>query len=96
MAITITAILKAKTGKEELLREQLIKVISPSRQEAGCIEYILHASIENKNEFVFYETWQDEESLLKHIESKHYQAYRQGTEDLIESRNVYRLEKIVQ
>lgn len=95
-SITINAILKAKPGKEQLLRGELEKVIQPSRAEKGCIEYTLHESLEDKGVFVFYETWKDEESLKLHLETSHYQEYRQNTAPLIDTREVYRLQKIVQ
>jgi quinol monooxygenase YgiN len=94
MSITINAILKAKQGKEELLRSELLKVIGPSRAEEGCLNYSLHESTENNSTFVFYETWKNEESVKHHIETKHYKQYRQNTETLIEQREVYRLKMI--
>jgi quinol monooxygenase YgiN len=94
LAITINAILKAKPGKEEQLRSELLKVIGPSRAEEGCLNYSLHESTENKSTFVFYETWKDEASLKSHIESVHYNQYRQNIETLIEQRDVYRLKMI--
>ncbi|MDP4084503.1 MAG: putative quinol monooxygenase [Bacillota bacterium] len=95
-SITINAILKAKPGKEQLLREELVKVIQPSRAEKGCIEYTLHESLEDRGVFVFYETWKDEESLKFHTETDHYQEYRQNVSTLLDTREVYRLQKTVQ
>lgn len=40
--VIINAILQAKPGKEEELRSELVKVIEPSREEKGCIQYTLH------------------------------------------------------
>lgn len=94
-AITITAILKAKEGKEAALRAELEKVLAPSRAEEGCIEYTLHESLEEKEVFVFYETWENEEALQQHIQSTHYQTYRENTSDFIESRQVFKLRKTV-
>ncbi|AJY77965.1 monooxygenase [Paenibacillus beijingensis] len=94
-AISITAILQAKPGKEQLLRQELLKVVTPSRAEKGCLNYILHQSVENEAIFVFYETWKDEESINLHIETDHYKQYRHHTEALIETRQVYRLQEVV-
>lgn len=89
--IAITAVLKAKPGYENQLFDELKKVVQPSQNESGCIHYQLYESIDDQGVFVFYEVWQDEESLKKHIESDHYKAYRQQTEQLIESHNIHRL-----
>jgi quinol monooxygenase YgiN len=93
-AITITAILQAKKGKEEALFAELQKVVSPSQAEEGCIEYTLHRSLDEEGTFVFYETWANEQALQAHIESAHYQAYRNAAEGLIEKREVHKLRKV--
>jgi len=92
--IIINAILKAKQGKEAELKEELLKVIEPSRNEPGCSHYTLHESLDDKGTFVFYEGWQGEEAIKAHIESPHYIDYRKNTEQLIASREVYRLAKL--
>ncbi|WP_209369425.1 MULTISPECIES: putative quinol monooxygenase [Priestia] len=92
--IIINAILQAKPGKETFLREELVKVIAPSRAEDGCIQYTLHEDINKKNTFVFYERWKNEEALLSHLETSHYKHYRSQTEQLLESREVHRLKEI--
>ncbi|MQR97485.1 putative quinol monooxygenase [Fictibacillus phosphorivorans] len=94
MTITINAILKANPGKEESLREELIKVVQASRNEEGCISYTLHESTENPETFVFYEKWRDEDALNRHIDSQHYKAYRKNIETLVQNREVYRLNVI--
>lgn len=94
-AIAINAILRAKPGKAHELREELVKMIGPSRAEKGCIEYTLHESAEDPGIFVFYEVWKDEESLKEHIETNHYKEYRKKGELLVETREVYRLQKVV-
>jgi quinol monooxygenase YgiN len=92
--IVITAILKGKPGIENQLYEALQQVVQPSRNDSGCIKYQLHKSVDEEGVFVFYEVWRDEESLKKHIESDHYKVYRQQAEQLVESRNVYRLKML--
>ncbi|RHB49006.1 putative quinol monooxygenase [Exiguobacterium sp. AM39-5BH] len=94
MEITITAILKAQPGKKEELRQALDEVIPPSRQEEGCLAYVLHESIDAPGTFVFYEKYRDETALTQHINSAHYQAYRKRVETLLEVREVYRLYEV--
>lgn len=91
MEITITAILKAHAGKENDLRQALDEVIPPSRQEEGCLTYVLHESIDAPGTFVFYEKYRDETAFNHHINSAHYQTYRKRAETLLAVRDVYRL-----
>ncbi|MCQ9285051.1 antibiotic biosynthesis monooxygenase [Priestia aryabhattai] len=92
--IIINAILQAKPGKEEELRSELVKVIKPSREEKGCIQYTLHQDTDKAGTFVFYEKWKSQKDVEAHIETPHYQQYRQQTELLIESRAVHRLQEV--
>ncbi|MCC5893434.1 putative quinol monooxygenase [Exiguobacterium sp.] len=94
MEITITAVLTAHPGKEDDLRQALDKVIPPSRQEDGCLAYVLHESIDAPGTFVFYEKYRDEAALDHHINSPHYQAYRQAAQTLLAGRDVYRLREV--
>ena len=50
--VIINAILQAKPGKEEELRSELVKVIEPSREEKGCIQYTLHQDTDKAGTFV--------------------------------------------
>lgn len=92
--ITIIAILKARKGKEHQVWNELLKVVTPSRAEEGCLEYVLHESQEHPGQFVLYETWKDETAIHEHVASSHYREYRQAMEELLDTREVYRLSKL--
>src|SRR3569832_1488301 len=92
--ITVVAILKAREGTEQQLRNELLKVVTPSRAEEGCLAYILHENQEHPEQFVFYETWKDEIALQEHLASSHYLAYRQAVEEWLDTREVFRLSEL--
>ncbi|MGD7009336.1 putative quinol monooxygenase [Metabacillus sp. 84] len=92
--IVITAVLKAKAGRESDLEKTLKTVLRPSREEEGCIQYDLHQSTDDPNQFVLYEIWANETALNAHIDSDHYQYYRHRAEELLESREVHRLKLV--
>ena len=94
MEIVITAVLKAQPGKEDALRQTLHQVIPPSREEEGCLTYVLHESIDTPGTFVFYEKYKHAEALDDHVNSPHYQAYRKEAESLLASREVFRLHEV--
>ncbi|TCN21171.1 putative quinol monooxygenase [Mesobacillus foraminis] len=87
--IVITAVLKPKEGLQGHLLSELKKVQDASREEAGCIKYDLHQSEDLT--FVLYEVWKDEEALEHHIQSAHYQEYRNNIAELVSTREVYKL-----
>jgi quinol monooxygenase YgiN len=91
--IVITAILKPKADMEGQLLAELNKVQEASQAEAGCINYVLHQSIEDDT-FVLHETWKDKEALESHIASPHYQEYRANIADLVAKREVFKLKAL--
>lgn len=53
--LTIVARIEANPDKIELVKAELLKLIEPTLQEAGCIRYDLHQDNENPAVFIFYE-----------------------------------------
>ncbi|MEJ7608340.1 MAG: putative quinol monooxygenase [Bryobacteraceae bacterium] len=74
--VSVVAEMVAKPGKEEELRAELLKMLQATRKEAGCIQYDLHAHIDQPGRFVFYENWATVEALERHSKSDHIQAFR--------------------
>ena len=60
--------LKAKQGKEDELRRDLVSVVEPSRQEEGCLRYELFEDRDDPGRFVFVEHWASLEAQTKHHE----------------------------
>ncbi|MFC1233813.1 putative quinol monooxygenase [Vibrio sp. F74] len=82
--LTILAKIEAKPGQSEFVKQEVLKLVEPSRQDEGCIEYRLQADNNNDGLFVMFEMWQSPEMLKKHIETEHFQAFVKNTEGKIE------------
>lgn len=68
--------LKAKSGRENDLRDDLIAVVEPSRAEEGSIRYELFEDNKEPGLFVFVEHWASEMLRNKHHnEGKHIQHF---------------------
>jgi quinol monooxygenase YgiN len=72
--VVVIARIRAKPGMENVVREELMGLLEPTRKEAGCINYNLHQSAENPGHFLFHETWGSKDALDRHLESSHIQA----------------------
>ncbi len=72
--ITVVAAFQAKPGKENELRAALVGLVAPTRAEAGCINYDLHASPEDPAKFLFYENWASKAALDAHLQNAHVQV----------------------
>jgi quinol monooxygenase YgiN len=57
---------------------------APTHQEAGCVYYELHQSLENPREFVFYENWTSAAHLDAHLKTPHVQAAFQLAPEILD------------
>jgi quinol monooxygenase YgiN len=80
--LTVVAILKAKPGKEAVLREELLNLIPITRKEPGCINYDLHVSTDNPAHFMFHENWTSKQNLDDHLARPHLTALAAKADEL--------------
>jgi quinol monooxygenase YgiN len=73
--ITVVARLKAGPGKEGTLRQELLALIPPTRQEPGCLNYDLHQAADDPACFLFHENWTSKQHLDDHLARPHLQAF---------------------
>jgi len=73
-ALTVVATFVARPGKESELRAALTSLVAPTRQEAGCLNYDLHAATDNPAKFLFHENWTSKAHLDAHLQSPHIKA----------------------
>jgi quinol monooxygenase YgiN len=72
--IILTAMVKAKPGQEEALKEVLLALVEPTRKEPGCLCYNLHQSKSDPSMFMFYEQWASKEAIDGHGKTPHMKA----------------------
>ena len=72
--LTVIALFHARPGKEAELRAVLTGLLAPTRAEAGCINYDLHASPDDAAKFLFHENWTSQVALDAHMQSPHINA----------------------
>lgn len=81
--LSIIAVLKAKEGKREELKSALQALISPTRQEDGCLDYALFQLQDSPDVFYMRESWKGQEALDAHIALPHFQAFVQQMDSLL-------------
>ena len=86
--LTIVAHIRAKEGKQALVHEELVKLIAPTRAEAGCVNYDLHRDNDDDCHFLFFENWETRDHWLAHMETEHIKAYLEAAEGAVEEFNV--------
>ena len=75
--------LTAKAGQEEVLKQELLALIEPTRKEAGCVRYVLHQT-EEGNKFLFHEIWTSVPVWKQHMETPHLLAFLPKAPGLLE------------
>src|SRR5271155_4741009 len=76
MPITLIAKLKVKPGSEaefEAAGKEMIATVKTS--EPGTLTYILHKSVKDPTEFVYYEVYQDQAAFESHGKTDHMRAF---------------------
>jgi quinol monooxygenase YgiN len=73
--LTLVARVRAKAGQHARLRQELQRLVAPTRAEAGCLRYDLHESKAEPGWFLLYETWKSEADLDAHFQTPYLKAF---------------------
>lgn len=92
--LTIIAQIKAKANQVDLVKAALQKLIDPTRQEEGCINYDLHQDNDNPAHFLFYETWASRDLWQQHMSSRHLADYLAAPEESLEEVTIHEMTKL--
>ncbi len=79
----VVAVMQARPGREAELEALLRGLIAPTRDEAGCLAYHLHASPDVPGQFTFIEEWTGRAALEQHFASNHLQSARAKMPELV-------------
>jgi quinol monooxygenase YgiN len=93
-SLTIVARIEAKAGNIERVKTALLKLIEPTREEEGCLQYDLHQDKDNPEVFIFYENWESRVLWQNHMNNDHLTTYLAETEGAIESFILNEMSKI--
>jgi quinol monooxygenase YgiN len=74
--LTLVASLRATPGQSEELGRRLNALVEPTRAEAGCINYDLHRSNEDRAVWMLYENWRSAADLNAHFETPYLKEAR--------------------
>lgn len=73
--IVLAVVWVAKPGYEEAVADVFRKLEAESRQEPGCLMYVVHRHKDNPAHFFIYEQYRDDDALQAHRDSRHFQEY---------------------
>jgi quinol monooxygenase YgiN len=70
-------------GKEMEFREELLRVVEPSRAESGCVAMHIFESFRKPVVFAIHSEWVDEAAFETHAELPHTVRFLQAAEALL-------------
>jgi quinol monooxygenase YgiN len=74
MTLRVVAHVNSKPEKVAETKTVLMSLLEPTRQEAGCISYILLQNNEDPAKFTFVEEWDNAACLQAHLKTPHVSA----------------------
>ncbi|HEY6364728.1 MAG TPA: putative quinol monooxygenase [Candidatus Binatia bacterium] len=60
-----------------------MSMFDPSRAEAGCISYNFYEDQGNKDAFLFFEEWKDQQAIDQHFATPHFARFMDQFPDMI-------------
>ncbi|UFP92966.1 putative quinol monooxygenase [Gloeobacter morelensis] len=72
--LTLFARFRARPGLERQLSASLEALVAPTREEPGCIEYVLHRSTEDPCVYQLYENWRSQADFDAHLAMPYLKA----------------------
>jgi quinol monooxygenase YgiN len=76
--IALAVTWKAKPGREAEVASLFRRLTAASRQEPGCLMYIVHTHQTESGRFFLYEQYTDQAGLDAHRAAPHFLQYARG------------------
>lgn len=90
--LSVVAVLTAKPGQEDVVRQALSALVPPTRDEEGCLGYELFESGAAPGVFVTQERWRGQEDLDAHMQTPHVaQAFAAAGDSLAAAPGIHPL-----
>lgn len=92
--VIVVAHIRAKADRIAQVQSELEKLVGPTRQEPGCLEYNLHQDNQDPAHFVMLEAWASPEQLQAHGAGQPLKDFQAAIEGAVESFTVHDLTRI--
>jgi quinol monooxygenase YgiN len=73
--IVLAVVWQAKEGHESEVAGLFRKLEAASREEPGCLMYVVHRHLKDPRRFFIYEQYHDDAALDAHRNALHFQRY---------------------
>ena len=74
--VRVVAIVRVRPDTQNEMEQAARACISATRDEPGCLSYVLHRDLQDPHRFAFIETWRDQAALEHHREQPHMRVFK--------------------
>lgn len=92
---TLIAKITINEGFEETVKNELQKLIKPSRIKEGCLSYSMYTDKKNPNLVFFIEKWANNESFGMHMKSDLIVNYSKKTQGMVKNIELNKIDEIM-
>lgn len=82
---------EVKDEKLAFVKNELMKILEPTRKENGCLLYELHQDLDDPNILMFYEIWETREAWKAHDNKQHILDFKKAIEGFVDNITVHKL-----
>ena len=83
MCVHFFAEFEPKPEREHAFRDELLKVVEPSRAEAGCVALHVFESLREPLRYAIHSEWVDEAAFEYHTQLPHTLRFLRAAEELL-------------
>jgi quinol monooxygenase YgiN len=76
--VVLIAVYRGRAGAGDTIEPLLRELATRSREEPGCVQYLVHRSTSTPDTFVLYEQYDDDAAIAAHRSSAHFQELAVG------------------
>ena len=72
--LAVTAMWEARKGEADAVADILARFAPKARQEPGMKLFLVHRGVANRDQFLFYELFEDDAAFAAHQQTEHFRA----------------------
>jgi len=72
--LAVTAMWEAREGEADAVADILARFAPKARQEPGMKLFLVHRGVANRDQFLFYELFEDDAAFAAHQQTEHFRA----------------------
>jgi quinol monooxygenase YgiN len=72
--LAVTAMWEAREGEADAVADILARFAPKARQEPGVKLFLVHRGVANREQFLFYELFEDDAAFAAHQQTEHFRT----------------------